>query len=173
MIRKQMSKILAASAIMCAATGVSVVNAAELEVNSVQTQAVEGRSTSTVGTVTGCPSGLNLRKSASTNSSILRLLPNGAKVNILSTSNGWHKVEYNNIYGYVSATYIKTSSISSGETTMSSSGTVYNTNGEGVNLRKSASTSSSIVTGLNEGTKLTIKAKNGDWYKVKAGSYTG
>ena len=173
MIRKQMSKILAASAIMCAATGVSVVNAAELEVNNIQTQAVEGRSTSTVGTVTGCPSGLNLRKNANTNSSILRLLPNGAKVNILSTSNGWHKVEYNNIYGYVSATYIKTSSTSSGETTMSSTGTIYNTNGEGVNLRKSASTSSAIVTGLQEGTKLTITAKNGDWYKVKVGSYTG
>ena len=169
MIRKQMSKILAASAIVCAATGVSVVNAAELEVNNVQ--AVEGRSASTVGTVIDCPSGLNLRKSASTSSSVLTVLPNGAKVNILSTSNGWHKVEYNNISGYVYATYIQVSS--TGETAMSATGTVYNTNGDGLNLRKSASTSSSVLTVVKEGTKVTITAKNGDWYKVTYGSYTG
>lgn len=171
MIRKQMSKILAASAIVCAATGVSVVNAAELEVNDVQVKTVEGRSTSTVGTVINCPSGLNLRKSASTNSTVLTILPNGAKVNILSTSNGWHKVEYNNMYGYVSATYIKVSGTN--EVAMSATGTVYNTNGEGLNLRKSPSTSSAIVVTLKEGAKLTITAQNGSWYKVKCGNYTG
>ena len=42
-----------------------------------------------------------------------------------------------------------------------------------LNMRKSASTDSKVVTVLHNGTKVTIKGTSGSWYKVSYGSYTG
>ena len=46
-------------------------------------------------------------------------------------------------------------------------------NTETLNLRKEASTSSSIVELLNMNTELEIIEESGDWYKVKHGDNTG
>ena len=172
MIRKKISGILAASALVCAAATVSPVSAQELDMDKVAPQAIEGRSTTSVGTVINCPEGLNLRKGASTGTAILRLLPNGAKVNVLSTSNGWHKVEYNGIYGYVYAEYIKVSNTST-ETSMKATGKVVNTDGTGLNLRSKANTTSSVLMTIKEGATFTITAKTGSWYKVSYSGKTG
>lgn len=51
--------------------------------------------------------GLNVRSSASTSASILGALANGAKVEIYSTSGGWHKIKYGSKKGYVSEKYVK------------------------------------------------------------------
>lgn len=50
---------------------------------------------------------LNLRQSATTNSSILAQIPNGQYVSVYSLESGWAKVSYNGIYGYVSLDYLK------------------------------------------------------------------
>ena len=42
-----------------------------------------------------------------------------------------------------------------------------------LNMRKSASTDSKVVTVLHNGTKVTIKGTSGSWYKVSYGGYTG
>ena len=60
----------------------------------------------TYGIITA-KSGLRIRKSKSTKSSILGAIPYNTKVEILEKSGNWYKIVYNNTTGYVSSTYIK------------------------------------------------------------------
>ena len=60
----------------------------------------------TYGIITA-KSGLRIRKSKSTKSSILGAIPYNTKVEILEKSGNWYKIVYNNITGYASSTYIK------------------------------------------------------------------
>ena len=53
--------------------------------------------------------GLTLRKSASTNSSKLALMPYGAAIQVTAISNGWAKCTYNGMSGYCSSEYISKS----------------------------------------------------------------
>lgn len=50
--------------------------------------------------------GLNLRAGASASESRLGVIPNGARVEVLSAENGWSKVVYNGTSGYVSSSYL-------------------------------------------------------------------
>lgn len=76
---------------------------------------VSSKDVKTVKTTSG---NLNVRNSASTNSTILTRLPSGTKVPVISTSNGWSKILYNgNKTGYVSSKYLIAST--SGSTTTS------------------------------------------------------
>ena len=68
---------------------------------------------STAGTVSVSAGNLNVRSGAGTGYSIIGKLPKGQSVLILSSANGWHKVLYNGTKtGYVSASYIKTTTSS-------------------------------------------------------------
>ncbi|MGL6108093.1 N-acetylmuramoyl-L-alanine amidase [Romboutsia sp.] len=49
---------------------------------------------------------LNVRSGYGTSNSVIGTLAKGAKVEILETQNGWHKIKYNTGYGYVSGSYI-------------------------------------------------------------------
>jgi SH3-like domain-containing protein len=51
--------------------------------------------------------GLNIRKTASTSASKLGAIPYNTTVTVLSTSNGWGKVTYKNITGWISLSYTK------------------------------------------------------------------
>lgn len=77
--------------------------------------------------------GLNLRKGPSTTYSTIQKLSKGSKVTVISSSNGWSKVKYKNVTGYVSSSYL-----SSKKTSATSSATTSNSN-------SSQSTSSSKV----------------------------
>lgn len=61
-----------------------------------------------VGTVVS-DSGLNLRSSASTDSTVLATLSNGTQVDVISTTADgcWHEVSYNGVTGYLSGDYLK------------------------------------------------------------------
>ena len=72
---------------------------------------------STVKYVTA--SSLNVRSGAGTNYSVLGSLSKGSKVEVISESNGWSKINYNGSVGYVSSQYL--SATSSGSTSTSSS----------------------------------------------------
>ena len=61
---------------------------------------------------------LNVRSGAGTGYSIIGSLSNGTKVQVISTTDGWAKINYNSSVGYVSNSYL-----SSTETTSSSSST--------------------------------------------------
>ncbi len=56
---------------------------------------------------------LNVRSAASGTASIIGKFASGAQVTILSSSNGWYQISYNNATGWVSGQYITVSSGSS------------------------------------------------------------
>ncbi len=119
------------------------------------------------GTVTA--SALNVRSGPSTSYSITTKLYKGNKVEILETSNGWHKIKTSNgIIGWVSSSYI---SVSSGNTSQTSyKATVTATS---LNVRSGAGTSYSVITKLSKGTVVDVleSASNG-WKKVKTSNGT-
>ncbi|WP_338631415.1 SH3 domain-containing protein [Clostridium baratii] len=133
----------------------------------------EEKPEATIKTGTVSASALNVRSGDSTSSSIIGSLNNGAKVEIVSTSNGWHKIKYKNGYGYVSADYIKVDSSNTGnpevkpeekpEATVKT-GTV---NASALNVRSGASTSSSVIGSLNRGAKVEIVSTSNGWHKIK------
>ena len=58
------------------------------------------------GTVNTGSSTLRVRAEANTSSSVLDKLSHGTKVDVLSTANGWYKISYEDITGYVSSDYM-------------------------------------------------------------------
>ncbi|WP_343346197.1 SH3 domain-containing protein [Terrisporobacter petrolearius] len=113
---------------------------------------------------------VNFRKSASTSSSIIETIPKNTTIEIINKSNSkWYKVKYKGNTGYVSKDYVKLNG--SNSNTSSSNKGVTSAN---LNLRKSASTSSNIITTIPKNTTVEIVSKlSSGWYKVKYKSYTG
>ena len=87
----------------------------------------------TAGTVTG--SYVYIRSGPGTGYSVLGGCLKGSSVLVTGEENGWYKISYNGIEGYMTASYVERSG-------SAAFGTV---TGSVVNLRKSATTSSSIV----------------------------
>lgn len=68
-------------------------------------QATESNKNNYIAKVTA--SSLNFRKSPTTKeANIITSIPKNSKVEVISTSNGWAKIKYNNKIGYVSCDYI-------------------------------------------------------------------
>ena len=124
------------------------------------------------GTVTA--DALNVRSGPSTSYGITTKLYKGDKVEILQTSNGWHKIKASNgKIGWVSGDYIK---VSSGSTSQPSTSTTKATvTATSLNVRSGAGTSYSVITKLPKGTVVDVleSASNG-WKKIKtSGGTTG
>lgn len=66
-------------------------------------------------------SSLNMRRSASTDSDVVKVLREGAKVTIKGTSGSWYKVSYNGNTGYVAKKYVNVSKSGSSSSSSSSS----------------------------------------------------
>ena len=122
------------------------------------------------GTVTA--DALNVRSGPSTSYSITTKLYKGDKVEILETSNGWHKIKASNgKIGWVSGDYIK---VSSGSTSQPSTSTTKATvTATSLNVRSGAGTSYSVITKLSNGTVVDVleSASNG-WKKIKTSNGT-
>ena len=84
-------------------------------------------------------SSLNMRKSASTDSKVITVLHNGAKVTIKGTSGSWYKVSYGSYTGYVSKNYVRKSSSSSSSASKSSSSQTSSKVSIGSTLKKGSS----------------------------------
>lgn len=86
---------------------------------------------------------LNLRSSASTSSSVLLVMPNNAQVGVTgSPQNGFTPVRYNGTNGWASSQYLSSTQAGSNSGTVISNAWVI---GGSLNLRSSASTSSSVL----------------------------
>ena len=107
---------------------------------------------------------LNMRSGASTSSNIITVMPGGAGVLVVSTSNGWSKIIYNGKEGYASQQYLQSRDTVSGSF---GSGTI---TGNSVRFRSGAGTSSSIIKELDKGTQVSITGISGNWFAV---SYNG
>jgi len=120
------------------------------------------------GSKTGVVKGdiLNIRKSPSTSATILEQLEKGTNVSIVDSSNGWYKVTYKGITGWVSGEYITVKQASS---TSSSKSTI---NANDVNLRKSASTDALVLRTFKKGTSVDVLSSSGNWCKVRTSDGT-
>ncbi|WP_346961949.1 SH3 domain-containing protein [Clostridium sp.] len=127
---------------------------------------------------------LNVRSADNTSSRIIGSLSKNAKVQIISTSNGWHKIKYNNTTGFVSAEYINASSgnstsgngntnnnnSNSSDSTVKSNGIV---NADALNVRSGASTSNKIIGSLGKNATVQIISTSNGWHKIKYNNTTG
>ncbi|AEY66047.1 C40 family peptidase [Clostridium sp. BNL1100] len=103
---------------------------------------------------------VKMRKASTTSSSIVTKLTN-AKVTVTDHSKGWYKVSYNKKTGWVNGNYVKLQSVK---------GAI---NANGVNFRKSAGTSSKVISSLKKSTSVQILDVVKGWNKVKIGSKVG
>lgn len=125
--------------------------------------------TGTAGTVK-CSSSVNLRSEANTSSSILAELKNGTKITVVSTANGWCKVTYSGKTGYIKQDYVSTTGSASNNTSASTGTAAVVKCSSTVNFRSSASTSSTVLGELKNGTAVTVLSTSNGWSKV---SYAG
>ncbi|MED3829780.1 LysM peptidoglycan-binding domain-containing protein [Priestia megaterium] len=118
---------------------------------------------------------LNLRTSP--NGSVITTMPQGAKVEILQTSNGWNQVKYGNYTGWASISYLKL--VVNGDSTPTTPTTPPPTTtvnyayvtASALNMRTSPN--GSVVTVLPNGAKVQVISTSGNWSNVKYGSYSG
>jgi len=125
---------------------------------------------------------LNVRKAASTSSGIVGTLPHGAKVTVLETSGGWSRIRSGGMTGYVKSSFLiyndsvlptaKPEATREPEEPGLAVISLRSASSK-LNMRKEATTSSSIVGTLKHGTKVEVLAESGDWSRIRSGSLTG
>ena len=133
---------------------------------------------------------LNVRQAATSNSRIVGSLKGGEKVNIISESNGFYKIEFNNSYGYVYSKYIskdgksenvqavkqeevkkeakvtpKAAPVVLAARSINKTGIVNVSSS--LNVRSGASTSSKVIGSLSGNSKVTIVGEEGSFYKIE------
>ncbi|MDE6849686.1 MAG: SH3 domain-containing protein, partial [Ruminococcus sp.] len=116
---------------------------------------------------------LNVRSEPSKNSKVLTSIPKGEYVYVYNTSEyGWYYTTYNGNSGYISADYV-TAGQSPVYDSYTPSTAVVATKQDVLNLRKSASTNGTIITGIPKGSTVTIIEYGYDWCYVSWVGYTG
>lgn len=114
--------------------------------------------TSQAGVVSVASGGLNIRKTASTNSTILTTISKGSYVTLISTSGDWYYVEYaDGKYGYCHKNYIKPDSGKTATVSTSSSS---------LNVRTGAGINYSVKDTIPKGDIVIILSTSGSWSKI-------
>ena len=111
---------------------------------------------STGGTIMVTTANLNMRTGPSTSYSVIRVIPLGAEVKVLSTSSGWARVEYDGSVGYASLSYLR----------LPAASTDIRITTEELNLRSGPGVSYSIIAVMPKGAKVTVLSVSGSWAKV-------
>jgi len=125
---------------------------------------VTGASAAHVGVGTVTADGLRLRAEANTTSSVLAKANTGARAVVLEKEqNGWYKVSYGAVEGYMSADYLKLETKADADL---GCGKV-NTEGSVLNMRSGPGTGSAKVRTLQDGTIVKLTGMDGGWYKIE------
>ena len=119
-------------------------------------------------------SALNVRSGPSTSNSVVGKVYKGNKVEIIESSNGWHKIKLSNgNSGWASGSYINvttsnnSSSANNSNTSNESTGKIGTVTASTLNIRSGAGTKYSVVTKASKGSKVEILESSNGWYKVK------
>lgn len=133
------------------------------------------------GVVTG--SSLRLRSEPSLNSSTLTYLNKGTEVAVLEQLDGWFKIEYKDMTGYVSADYLRYTPATTAEEAdepvidneeepieVKKIGTI---SGNNVNFRTKPTTSSDIIGKLAKGTEVEVISVADGWCEIVYNGTTG
>lgn len=114
--------------------------------------------TSQAGIVSVTSGKLNVRKSATTGSSVLTSLSNGSYITLISINGNWYYVEYaDGKYGYCHKNYIKPDS---GKTASVS------TKSTSLNVRSGAGTNYSVKDAIPKGDIVIILSTSGSWSRI-------
>ncbi|GLV64821.1 peptidase M24 [Bacillus mycoides] len=116
---------------------------------------------------------LNVRSEPNTGSSILDILPNGQFITIQGEQGDWYKILHNGQIGYVQKNFV-----SNGSTPLVKGVTVqgspsYTVATPKLNVRSKASTSSTLLGSLQNGTQVQVVETVGTWYKIRFGTGYG
>jgi uncharacterized protein YgiM (DUF1202 family) len=126
--------------------------------------------------VSGTGGGLNCRTGAGTTFPVITTIADGTAVSVRGqSSNGWIPVTCGGQQGFVSSAYISVSPITGGTgASASGTGTISGTGGDGVRCRTGASTTSSVILVVGEGTTVTIRGTSSNgWTPVTCGGQDG
>lgn len=119
-----------------------------------------------IGTVTA-NGGLRLREKANTSSATICIAAKGDQVVIIRKTGDWYLVNYNLHIGYMHADYL---SVTDSKDVDLGSGSL---DPSVTNVRKSPSTSSTVIDQLRSGEKVDILGFDNGWYKVRYDDVTG
>lgn len=130
---------------------------------------VAGASAASVGAGTVNADALRLREEASTSSTILATASKGDVVVVLEEAGeGWYKVDYKSVEGYMSADYLDVAA--KADVTIGYG--LVQTGGSTLNVRSGPGTDCSKVTSLSDGSVVTIVGIDNGWYKIKTSGGT-
>ncbi|MFC0187069.1 SH3 domain-containing protein [Fictibacillus aquaticus] len=115
---------------------------------------------------------LNVRKAPGTTSEWVGSVKQGATVTVLAEKNGWAQINYKNIKGWASSSFLKKKSHShpKPKTSAAKTGTI---TASSLNVRSGPSTTASIVGSLKNGSTVTILVEKSGWAKITSGSLSG
>ena len=114
--------------------------------------------------------GLNVRTGPSTSYATIGKLNKGTRVEVISESAGWSKINYNNKTAYVSSGYLKAVSTSTPDTKPEDTTQQYKeikvVNTDGLNVRKGPSTSYESIGKIDKGTSVEVILESDGWSKI-------
>ena len=129
-----------------------------------------GASAACLGAGTVTADALRLRDTPATDGAILATAPSNAKLVVLEEAgDGWYKVSYNAVEGYMAGEYLTVS------TSMDAAlgyGKV-NSDVSSLNIRSGAGTGYSVLSSVSGGTVLELIGVQDGWYKVVHGGTSG
>lgn len=103
---------------------------------------------------------VNLRQGSTTSSKILTKIPKGNLAVVMGKKQGWVKVKFENIVGWVSSDYFKLNNVSKNPGKVS---------GNILNLRKEPNLKSDIIGKLNKGLFITVLDTYKEWHRIQTG----
>ena len=129
-----------------------------------------GASAATLGAGTVTADALRLRSDPTAEGEILATASSGTNVVVLEEAeDGWYKVNYNSVEGYMSGEYLD---VATKVETDLGYGQV-DTDGDTLNMRAGASTSFDTLCAIPSGTVLELEGIYEGWYKVTYAGNTG
>ena len=92
---------------------------------------------------------------------------------MLSTSNGWSKINYNGSTGYVSSQYLQSTKPSSSSSSETSQTVKYVNTTSGLNMRTGPATSYAKITTIAYGQSVNVLSTSNGWSKINYSGSTG
>ncbi|MDD3244101.1 MAG: SH3 domain-containing protein, partial [Eubacteriales bacterium] len=118
-------------------------------------------------------SNLNVRKGPGTGYARLGTLSKGKTVTVTGTSGDWYRITYGNTSeAYISKSYCKTVSASTGGGTTEPSGSTMKATAN-VNVRKGPGVGYARLGTLSKGKSVSVTGSSGSWYQVSYNGATG
>ena len=129
-----------------------------------------GSSAATLGAGTVTADALRLRDTPAAEGEILATASGGTSVvGLEDTGNGWYKVNFNTVEGYMSSEYLTVSTTADAALGYG----LVDTDGSSLNMRAAAGTSYDTVASIPGGTVLELEGVDNGWYKVTYSGKTG